>query len=113
MYYVVPPPDIDATAISQVIGSQLSLRCDVTTVKGITSNLSIKWLTNGTEKEHNNVTENKTMYTLYYNGSGKLTSDDNNTVYQCQASINNVSRIYNLTLNVIGNGECDIPLLAR
>ena len=111
MYFVVPPPDINVTAINQNEGSRLSLRCDVKTVRGITSDLDIMWLTGGEEVakyiDSENVTENRTAYTLYYNGSRELTLRDNNTVYQCRVLVNNVSLTSdNLTLNVIGRGEC-------
>ena len=109
LYYVAPHPDINVTAINQNIGSQLSLRCDVNTVRGVANKLDIVWLTGGEVIakyiDSENLTENKTRYTLYYNGSRELTLDDNNTVYQCRVSINNEAS--NLILNVIDRGECN------
>ena len=104
---------MNVTVISQNEGSQLSLRCDVSTVRGVANELGIVWLTDGEVKAEyinsENMTENKTTYTLYYNGSRQLTLDDNNTVYQCRVLFNNESLLYdNVTLNVIGRGECKI-----
>ena len=94
--------------MSQSVGDPLSLKCNVSIVTGITSNVYITWRANGNELEHynGNVTENTTAYTYYYNGTEELTLNDNNTVYQCQVTINNRSMENdNLTLNVIGPGE--------
>ena len=98
------------TAVNQDIGDPLSLRCDVSTVKGITSSVHIVWMANGKElkQENGNVTENITAYTYYYNSSEKLTLNDGNTIYQCQVSINaNLPKIIsnNLTLNAIDSGK--------
>ena len=92
--------------ISQDEGSQLSLRCDVNTTKGFTSDLDIMWLTSGNKiAGPESVTDNEFTYTLYYNGSEELTSSDNNTVYQCQVLFNDMSLYENLTLNVTKRGE--------
>ena len=106
LHLVVPNPNVSVTAVNQDIGDPLSLRCDVSTVKGITSSVHIVWMANGKElkQENGNVTENITAYTYYYNSSEKLTLNDNNTIYQCQVSINanplkNTSNI--VILNVI------------
>ena len=98
------------SAISQDVGSQLSLKCDVNTVMGFASDLDILWLTNGgiVARYPENMTENDINYTLFYNRSGELTLDDNNAVYQCQVSFNNISLDENLTLNVIDKGECKL-----
>ena len=94
--------------MSQSVGGPLSLKCDVSIVTGITSNAYITWMANGNELEqyNGNVTENTTAYTYYNNGTEELTLNDNNTVYQCQVTINNRSMENdNLTLNVIGRGK--------
>ena len=111
MYYIlyVVPINVIGRAISQNVGDLLSLRCDVSIVRGITSNMDIVWLTGGNVIANYNeseiMTESKFAYTLYYNGSEKLTLNDNNTVYQCQVLINNMSFIDNLILNVTEHGE--------
>ena len=104
IYFVVPNANVSITAVNQNVGDPISLRCDVSVVKGITSSVNITWMMgNGNElRSYNgNFTESTTAYTYYYNDSEKLTLNDNNTVYQCQVTINNRSLGNdNLTLNV-------------
>ena len=96
------------TALRQHIGNPLSLRCAVTTVRGITNGVNIVWKVNNTviiERYNGNVTEEETSYVYYYNADTNLTVNDNNTVYQCQVIINSsplISSTDNLTLNIIG-----------
>ena len=88
--------------MNQNVDDPLLLKCDVSIVKGITSDINITWTANGNklEPENGNVTENTTAYTYYYNGE-KLTLNDNNTMYQCQVTINNRSQESDtVTLNV-------------
>ena len=111
MCSVVPPPEINVRVISQDEGSRLSLRCDVNTTRGFTSDLDIMWLTSGNiisiaeSMDPENVIDNEFTYTLFYYGSEELTSSDNNTVYQCHVLFNNMSLYENLTLNVTKRGE--------
>ena len=104
----MPLPEVSVTALNQHVGSPLSLRCVVTTVKGITSGVDIIWKVNNTEiieRYDGNITEKRTSYVYYYNANTNLTVDDNNTVYQCQVIINAsplISNADNLTLNIIG-----------
>ena len=77
-------------------------------MRGITSDVYITWTANGNQLEsyNGNVTENKTAYTYYYNGTEGLTLNDNNIMYQCQVTINNRSQESDtLTLNVIDRGK--------
>jgi len=117
--FIVPLPNISVTAITQNIGDPLSLRCNISTVKGITSSVDIVWMTNGRTPIvlAGNVTANETAYVYYYNSSKTLTINDNNTVYQCQVVINTspvISITGDVTLNVteikmstdITFGEC-------
>ena len=113
MCFVVPYPEIIVSAISQDVGSQLSLKCDVNTVMGFASDLNISWLTNGEEivaRYPENIAENDINYTLFYNRSGELTLDDNNTVYQCQVIYHNISLYENLILNLTGKGEWKVAI---
>lgn len=106
--FVVPKPNVSVTAESQNVGGPLSLKCDVAIVRGITSDVYVAWTANGNELEpyNGNVTENTTAYTYYYDGERLITSKDNNTVYQCQVTINNRSQENDsLTLHVIGQGK--------
>jgi len=103
--FIVPLPNISVTAITQNIGDPLSLRCNISTVKGITSSVDIVWMTNGRTPIvlAGNVTANETAYVYYYNSSKTLTINDNNTVYQCQVVINTspvISITGDVTLNV-------------
>ena len=89
--------------MNQNVGDPLSLKCDVSIVRGITSDVNITWIANGNKLEsyNGNVTENTTAYTYPYNGE-RLTLNDNNTMYQCQVTIDNRSQENDtLTLNVI------------
>ena len=113
LYFAVPI-NVNGRAISQIVGDPLSLSCDVSIVRGITSNMDIVWLTGGNVIANYNdseiMTESKFSYTLYYNGIEKLTLNDNNTVYQCQVLIDDMSFIDNLTLNVGEyNSTCTFP----
>ena len=109
MCFTVPLPKVSVTALNKRIGSPLLLRCDVTTVRGITSDVDIVWKINNTEtmKSFNagNVAEERTSYVYYYNSSTNLSPNDNNTVYQCQVIINTTPLINNtdtIILNIIG-----------
>ena len=104
----MPLPEVSVTILNQHIGNPLSLRCAVTTVRGITSSVEIVWKVNDTEiieRYNGNVTEEETSYVYYYNANTNLTINDNNTAYQCQVIINAsplISSTDNLTLNIIG-----------
>jgi len=89
-YFAVPVPNVSVTALNQSIGNQLSLKCDVSTVKGITSSVDIVWMANDVEMEryNGNITEDKTSYVYYYNANTLLTVNENNTVYKCQVVVN-------------------------
>ena len=93
-------------AVNQNIGDPISLRCDVNTVRGITSSsIDVVWMTDGGElrKEHLNTTGNKTEYTDYYNDSRKLDLMDDNTVYWCQVFVNGrLVKNGNMTLKLTG-----------
>lgn len=106
-YFVVPIPIVTVTALNQSIGSPLSLRCDITTVKGVTSSIKIVWMTDQELRmEIINTTSDKSTYTDYYNRSKVLTLKDNNTEYHCQVFLNKIPPINeSLTLNLTGNGK--------
>ena len=72
------------------VGNRLLLKCDVSIVRGITSDVYITWTANGNQLEsyNGNVTENTTAYTYYYTGTKVLTLN-NYITYQCQVTINN------------------------
>ena len=95
---------------NQTVGQPLTLVCDVTTVRGITSRVDIVWSSDITEVERvegvniSSITSSTAMYTDTYTISLLRTSDDDK-VYQCEVVINsNISVIAddNVTLDVIG-----------
>lgn len=104
--FTVPIPNVSMTALNhQHIGNTLSLRCDVRIVKGITSTVDIVWKADGREiqRYNGNMSENKTFYVYYFNGTTILTAYDNNTVYQCQVVVNRsplINATDSLTLNL-------------
>ena len=107
---LVPTPTINVTTFNtQIVGQSLTLLCEVTTVRGITSRVDIVWNRGGTELERmNNVPsttmDNSLVYTDYYNISQLNTTDDDGVI-QCGVVINAnplVMAIDNIILNVTG-----------
>ena len=94
---------------NQTVGQSLTLQCEVTTVRGITSRVDIVWSSNGTELERmNNVSsttmDNSLVYTDFYNISQLSTTDDGRVI-QCEVVINTrppVMAIYGTTLYLTG-----------
>ena len=94
---------------TQTVGQSLTLQCEVTTVRGITSRVDIVWSSDGTElKRMNNVSsatlDNSLVYTYSYNISQLSTTDDARVI-QCEVVINaspSVMANNNITLNVTG-----------
>ena len=80
------------TINDQTVGQSLTLQCEVTTVRGITSRVDIVWSSDGTELERmNNVSsttmDNSLVYTDSYNISQLSTTDDGRVI-QCEVVIN-------------------------
>ena len=94
---------------TQIVGQSLTLQCEVTTVRGITSRVDIVWSSGGTVLERmNNVSSttmaNSLVYTDYYNILQLNTTDDDRVI-QCDGVTNaNPSVMANdsITLDVIG-----------
>ena len=95
---------------NQTVGLPLTLVCDVTTVRGITSRVDIVWSSNGTEVERVegvniiSITSSTAVYKDTYTISLLRTSDDDK-VYQCEVVINSnilVTTDGNMTLDVMG-----------
>ena len=98
---------------TQTVGQSLTLQCEVTTVRGITSRVDIVWSSNGTVLRRINGTTATTMNnSLVYTDSyivSQLNTTDDGRIIQCEVVINaNPSVMGNgsITLDVIG--ECDI-----
>ena len=92
---------------SQIVNQSLTLTCNVTAVRGITSGVDIIWTRNGTEVERmegvnvSSTTGNMAMYTDTYTISQLSTNDE----YQCEVVINTSPLVMvtgSVTLNVMG-----------
>ena len=96
---------------TQTVGQSLTLQCEVTTVRGITSRVDIVWSSGGTELERmNGVTlttmDNSLVYTDSYTISQLRTTDEGRMI-QCEVMINaspSVMASDSITLDV--TGEC-------
>ena len=94
---------------TQTVGQSLTLQCEVTTVRGITSRVDIVWSSDGTVLRRINDTTATTMnnslaYTDSYTISPLSTTDDGRVI-QCEVVINANPPIISsdcITLNVIG-----------
>ena len=88
---IVPIPNVTVTALSNLtINSSLLLTCSVTTFKGINSSVDIEWKSNGKliNTTKLKITENaESVFNDSYIDQ-YLTTDDNGTIYQCNAIIN-------------------------
>ena len=111
-YFLVSPPAINITIpITQTVGQSLTLQCEMTTVRGITSRVDIVWSSGGIElKRMNNVSSttmgNSLVYTDNYTISQLSTTDDDRVI-QCEGVINATPPVMandSITLNV--TGEC-------
>ena len=107
---IVPTPNATASALNfQTVGQSLTLQCEVTTVRGITSRVDIVWSSNGIVLRRINGTMDTAMddwlvYTDSYNIS-QLSTNDDGRVIQCEVVINASPPVMdtdNITLNVMG-----------
>ena len=110
--YLVPTPNtVNVTVIStQAVGQPLTLECNITTVRGITSRVDIVWSSNGEELRRikgaivSFTSDSLVTYTDYYNALQLNTSDDGR-VYQCKVFVNTTPPLMdddNITLDVTG-----------
>ena len=109
-YILVPTPTVSLTALNtQTVGQSLTLQCEVTTVRGITSRVDIVWSSGGTILRRINSTtattmDNSLVYTDSYNISQLNTTDDDRVIH-CGVVINSTDLVMasnNITLDVIG-----------
>ena len=94
---------------NQTVGQSLTLQCEVTTVRGITSRVDIVWSSNGTEVDRMNDVSSTTMdNSLVYTDSyiiSQLSTTDDGRVIQCKVVINTSPSVMasdNITLDVTG-----------
>ena len=84
---------------TQLVGQSLTLQCDVTTVRGITSRVDIVWSSGSVELDRANnlaaaIVNDTVMYSDSYT-TGPLNSNDNGRTIQCQVVINTVPQVTN------------------
>ena len=96
---------------TQTVGQSLTLQCEVTTVRGITSRVDIVWSSNGrTLRRMNNVSSTAMSSSLVYTHSytiSQLSTNDDGRVIQCEVVINvsqTVMAIDTITLDI--TSEC-------
>ena len=94
---------------TQTVGQSLTLQCEVTTVRGITSRVDIVWSSGGTELERMNDVSSTTMdNSLVYTDSytiSQLSTTDEDRMIQCEVVINASSPVLasdSITLDVTG-----------
>ena len=117
LYITVPIPNVTVTVPNtQIVGQSLTLQCEVTTVRGITSRVDIVWSSNGTELERMNDVSSTTMdNSLVYTDSYtilQLSTTDESRVIQCEIVINaspSVMASDSITLDV--TGECYVSII--
>ena len=95
----------------QTVGRRLTLQCEVTTVRGITSRVDVVWSSGGEEVERimglsvSSTTANTVVYRYSYNTSEPLRLNDTGTVFQCEVMISTSPPVMdsdNFTLQVTG-----------
>ena len=109
-FFSVPTPIVSVTALSnQTVGQSLTLQCEVTTVRGITSRVDIVWSSDGTElRRMDNVTLSSVNDSLVYMetySNSLLNTTDDDRVIQCEVVINtnpSVMASDSITLDVTG-----------
>ena len=109
-FYLVPTPTVRMIAPNtQTVGHSLTLQCEVTTVRGITSRVDIVWSSDGTELRRTSYASlitmsNSLVYIDTYTISQLSTADDGRVI-QCEVVINTNPSVLandNITLDVIG-----------
>ena len=113
---LVSTPTVSVLTLNtQRVGQSLTLQCEVTTVRGITSRVDIVWSSDGTVLRRINdtavaVMDSSLMYTDSYTIS-QLSTDDDRRVIQCEVVIDispSVMTNNSITLDV--TGECKIAV---
>ena len=93
MFSLVPGPTVIVTTLNnQTVGQSLTLQCEVTTPRGITSRVDIVWSSDGTVLTRINDTtavtiDNSSVYTESYSILQLSTTDDGRMI-QCEVVIN-------------------------
>ena len=97
---------------TQTVGQSLTLQCEVTTMRGITSRMDVVWSSHYTILRRINDTTGTTMdNSLVYTDSytiSQLSTTDDGRVIQCEVVINtspSVMASNSITLDVMGKSE--------
>ena len=98
------------TSNTQTVGQSLTLQCEVTSVRGITSRVDIVWSSNGTVlRRINDITATTMNNSLVYTDSytiSQLNTIDDGRVIQCEVVIDgnplNIQGSDNIALKLIG-----------
>ena len=110
LFFSVPTPIVNVTALSnQTVGQSLTLQCELTTVRGITSTVDIVWSSDGTELQRmGNVAlysvNDSLVYMETYSNPLLNTTDDDRVIH-CEVVINaspSVMASDSITLDVTG-----------
>ena len=110
---LVPDPTVLVNAPNtQTVGQSLTLQCEVTTVRGITSRVDIVWSSDGTVLRRMNDVSSTTMdNSLVYTDSytiSQLSTTDDGRVIQCEVVINTSPSVMasdSITLDVTGKNQ--------
>ena len=108
MFFSVPTPTVNVAAPNtQTVGQSLTLQCEVTTVRGITSRVDIVWSSDSTVLRRMNDTTATTINdSLVFRDSydlSMLTTSDDDRAFQCRGIINVDPLVFaddDLSLNV-------------
>ena len=111
-FCVVPTPNsVNVVAVStQIVGQLLTLQCDITTVRGITSRVDIVWSSNGSELKRVDGANGSFIYNdsvVYVHSFDilQLNTSDDGRVYQCTVFVNTNPTVLNndnITLDLTG-----------
>ena len=109
VFFLVPTPTVSVTSLNtQTVGQSITLQCEVTTVRGITSRVDIVWSSDGTELARiNNVSSTTMDNSLVYTNSYtilQLSTTDDGRVIQCKVVIN-ISPLIMSASNIILNAS--------
>ena len=110
IFYIVSTPTVSVTAPNtQTVGQSLTLQCEVTTVRGITSRVDIVWSSGDIMLQRmNDVSSTMMSNSLVYANSyaiSQLNTTDDGRVIQCEGVINaspSVMASDDITLDVTG-----------
>ena len=114
LFILVPKPTIGLSVLdNQTVGQSLTLECTIFTVRGVNSNVDIRWridslLVKSSENISVNTSSNNAMIYIETYTISQLSTADEGKTYQCDVLINAMSPITtydNITLDVTGKGH--------